>query len=50
MDNLINLVNGRIEDLTQIMEQAELDGDWSTYDYCSGAIDAYDIVRINIVK
>ena len=48
MNNLLDFVNTRITELTRIREEDRATGDFSTDDYCSGAIDAYDIVRMKL--
>jgi hypothetical protein len=45
---LLDFVKSRIIALTQLREQYEAEGDYEMDDYCAGAIDAYDIVRIKI--
>lgn len=45
---LLDFVKGRIEELTAMREQYEREGDYASDDYASGAIDAYDIVRMQI--
>jgi hypothetical protein len=48
MDNLLEFVEGRISELTQLREQYQADGDYELDDYSAGAIDAYDIVRMKL--
>jgi hypothetical protein len=48
MDDLLEFVTGRIEELTQKREEYQNDNDYEMDDYLAGAIDAYDIVRIKI--
>ena len=48
MDTLRYFVEERIKDLTEKREQYQLEGDDSLDDYCAGAIDAYDIVRMKL--
>lgn len=45
---LLEFVKGRIQELTEMREQYELEGDYESDDYASGAIDAYDIIRMKI--
>jgi hypothetical protein len=47
-ESLLDFVNGRIVELTALREQYEIEGDYEMDDYCAGAIDAYDIVRIKL--
>lgn len=48
MTNLLDFVVGRINELTKLREQYEVDGDYELDDYTAGAIDAYDIIRIKL--
>ena len=48
MDTLRYFVEERIKDLTEKREQYQLEGDSELDDYCAGAIDAYDIVRMKL--
>jgi PHP family Zn ribbon phosphoesterase len=48
MDTLRYFVEERIKDLTEKREQYQLEGDNELDDYCAGAIDAYDIVRMKL--
>ena len=48
IDTLRYFVEERIKDLTEKREQYQLEGDNELDDYCAGAIDAYDIVRMKI--
>jgi hypothetical protein len=46
--DLLEFVEGRIKELTEVREQAELNEDWSDENYIAGCIDAYDIVRMKL--
>lgn len=48
MDTLRKFVEGRIEELTEKRKQYEIEGDNELDDYCAGAIDAYDLVRMKL--
>ncbi len=48
IDTLRTFVEGRIKDLTQKREEYQASGDYELDDYCAGAIDAYDIVRMQL--
>jgi hypothetical protein len=48
IDTLRYFVEERIKDLTEKREQYQLEGDSELDDYCAGAIDAYDIVRMKL--
>ena len=48
MDNLLAFINERIADLTEKREQYQLENDHELDDYCAGAIDAYDLVRMQL--
>jgi hypothetical protein len=48
MDSLLDFVKGRIVELTEARDKYQLDNDYSMDDYCAGAIDAYDIVRMKL--
>jgi hypothetical protein len=48
IDTLRYFVEERIKDLTEKREQYQLEGDIELDDYCAGAIDAYDIVRMKL--
>ena len=48
MDNLLEFVEGRIAELTELREQYQAEGDHELDDYSAGAIDAYDIVRMKL--
>jgi hypothetical protein len=47
-EELLEFVKGRIKDLTQKREEYQEAGDLELDDYCAGAIDAYDIVRMQL--
>jgi hypothetical protein len=46
--DLLDFVEGRIVELTELRAQYELEGDLEMDDYSAGAIDAYDIVRMKL--
>ena len=48
MDNLRHFVEERIKDITEKREEYELQGDEELVEYCAGAIDAYDIIRMKL--
>ena len=48
VQDLLTFVEGRIDNLTELRKEYQDNGDWSTDDYASGAIDAYDIVRMKL--
>lgn len=48
IDTILHFVEGRIKELTEKREEYQLEGDDSLDDYCAGAIDAYDIVRMQL--
>lgn len=48
MDTLRHFVESRIADLTQKRHQSQSEGDYENDDYMAGAIDAYDIVRMQL--
>jgi len=48
--DLLSFVNGRIKELTQKRDEYQAEGDYELDDYCAGAIDAYDIVRMKLTK
>jgi hypothetical protein len=48
MKELLEFVEGRIADLTELREKYEAEGDTELDDYSAGAIDAYDIVRMKL--
>lgn len=50
MDTLRYFVEERIKDLTEKREQYQLEGDNELDDYCAGAIDAYDIIRMKLTN
>jgi hypothetical protein len=48
--NLLEFIDGRIADLTDLREKYQADNDYEMDDYCAGAIDAYDIIRMKLTK
>lgn len=50
MGELILFLEERIASLTEERDRAEMEEEWSTYDYLAGCIDAYDIVRMKLTK
>lgn len=50
MDTLRRFAEGRIKELTEKREQYQLEGDNELDDYCAGAIDAYDIIRMKLTN
>lgn len=48
MDNLLEFVEGRIKELTELRDGYLEEGDNELSDYSAGAIDAYDIVRMKL--
>ena len=48
LQDLLAHVTGRIEELTALREIYQKLGDYSLDDYCAGAIDAYDIIRMKL--
>jgi hypothetical protein len=48
LDTLRYFVEERIEALTKMREGYQEEGDNELDDYCAGAIDAYDIVRMKL--
>ena len=47
-EDLLEFVNGRIAELTELREKFEAEGDYELDDYSAGAIDAYDIIRMKL--
>lgn len=45
---LLSFVEGRISELTLLRDEYDGEGDHSSSDYCAGAIDAYDIIRMKL--
>lgn len=45
---LLSFINERISNLTDLRKQYEEEGDYELDDYTSGAIDAYDIIRMKL--
>lgn len=48
MGELILFLEERIDELTTLRDEAEEQGEWSSYDYLAGCIDAYDIVLMKL--
>ena len=48
IDTLRKFVEERIADLIEKRKEYELEGDHELDDYCAGAIDAYDIIRMKL--
>ena len=48
MDNLLEFVTGRIDELILLRDEYEQENDFSMVDYTAGCIDAYDIVRMKL--
>lgn len=48
MNDLLEFAKGRILELTKLREEYQDNNDYSMDDYCAGAIDAYDIIRIKL--
>lgn len=46
--DLLAFAKERIEQLTALREIYQKQGDYSLDDYCAGAIDAYDIIRMKL--
>jgi hypothetical protein len=46
--DLLSFVKERIETLTELREKYQAENDHELDDYCAGAIDAYDIVRMRL--
>lgn len=46
--DILSFVQGRIEALTLLRDEYKGEGDYEMDDYCAGAIDAYDIVRMKL--
>jgi hypothetical protein len=46
--DLLEFVEGRIAELTLLRDEYQGEGDYSMDDYCAGAIDAYDIIRMKL--
>ena len=47
-DGLLAFITERIATLTELREQYKEEGDYELDDYTSGAIDAYDIMRMRL--
>lgn len=48
IQDLLTFVKERIETLTGLREKYQAENDYELDDYCAGAIDAYDIVRMRL--
>jgi hypothetical protein len=48
LQDILSFVKGRITELTELREQYQNEGDSEMDDYSAGAIDAYDIVRMQL--
>jgi hypothetical protein len=48
--NLVEFIDERIEALTDLREKYQSDNDYEMDDYCAGAIDAYDIIRMKLTN
>ncbi len=46
--DLLDFVKGRISELTLLRDEYKGEGDYEMDDYCAGAIDAYDIIRMKL--
>jgi hypothetical protein len=46
--DLLDFVNGRIAELTELRTKYQAEGDYELDDYSAGAIDAYDIVKMKL--
>jgi hypothetical protein len=46
--DLLDFVNGRIAELTELRIKYQAEGDYELDDYSAGAIDAYDIVKMKL--
>ena len=46
--DILTFAKGRILELTKLREEYQDNNDYSMDDYCAGAIDAYDIIRIKL--
>lgn len=49
-DELLTFINERIASLTEAREQYKQEGDYELDDYTSGAIDAYDIIKMKLER
>lgn len=45
---ILDFIKSRIEELTQLREKYQQEDDYEMDDYCAGAIDAYDIIRMKM--
>jgi hypothetical protein len=50
MGELILFLEEKITTLTEMREEAEKHGDWSSHDYLAGCVDAYDIVLMKLTN
>ena len=50
MGELILFLEEKIAYLTELREQAEIDGEYDEENYLAGCIDAYDIVRMKLTN
>jgi hypothetical protein len=50
MGDLILFLEEKIATLTEMREEAEKQGEWSSHDYLAGCIDAYDIVLMKLTS
>jgi hypothetical protein len=48
--DLLAFVEERIAQLTDLRAEFEEQNDYQMDDYCAGAIDAYDIIRMKLTK
>jgi len=46
--DLLEFVKSRISELTLLRDEYQVEGDYEMDDYCAGAIDAYDVVRMRL--
>jgi hypothetical protein len=48
MNDVLDFIQNRIDQLTQLREEYQAEGDFEMDDYTAGAIDAYDIIRMKL--
>ena len=48
MNDVLDFIQNRIDQLTQLREKYQAEGDFEMDDYTAGAIDAYDIIRMKL--
>jgi hypothetical protein len=48
--DLLEFVQNRIQELTEKRDEYQAENDYELDDYCAGAIDAYDIVRMKLTS